>query len=104
MVRLKFEDEDPRVLRRRSWFGVVTAGSSEEVRDAVSGERVSAEAVLVEEGAGFSVCWSCCCCCGCAAAASGEKVKLLTKGLCRSSRLVLEFSEGNEGNCTSVLS
>lgn len=42
MVRLKFEDEDPRVLRRRSWFGVA-AKSSDEVREvAVSGEIVSA--------------------------------------------------------------
>lgn len=54
-MRLIFEDEDPRVLRRRSWLGVV-AKSSEEVRDvAVSGEMVSAFAGFVEERTGFRV-------------------------------------------------
>lgn len=58
MVRLIFEDEEPRVLRRRSWLGIVF-NSSEEVREvAVSGEMVSAVAFLLveeEEDTGFRV-------------------------------------------------
>lgn len=58
-MRLIFEEEEPRVLRRRSWFGT-GFNSSEEVREvAVSGEMVSAVAFLVEvEDTGFRVFWS----------------------------------------------